>query len=289
MVQNKLFFILMLMFIFTGCLRLDDSKYRDVYIKSVSQIVAEKDNLKGALSAEGNVTPTAIAQVQGKVSTLKTKKKLKVRVVEVGSDTLNFNNENKKAIFRGNVIVNTEDIRILCTELDSENYQQDAEAKGNVSVVYKKQGMKMTCKYMKYKDNLNNVTAYENVYATKILPDGNTLTMHADEVNFNTREQTLTAYKKDKKVKIELKDLVAFSEKVVYNENDKKIYMTGEPIVRKKSSYFLSDVIVLDTLSKLFVMKNSIWSKLFYKEFEETNKELVSENSKNLTPRKNIQ
>ncbi|MEI7640307.1 MAG: LptA/OstA family protein [bacterium] len=270
-------------------MRLDDSKYRDVYIKSVSQIVAEKDNLKGALSAEGNVTPTAIAQVQGKVSTLKTKKKLKVRVVEVGSDTLNFNNENKKAIFRGNVIVNTEDIRILCTELDSENYQQDAEAKGNVSVVYKKQGMKMTCKYMKYKDNLNNVTAYENVYATKILPDGNTLTMHADEVNFNTREQTLTAYKKDKKVKIELKDLVAFSEKVVYNENDKKIYMTGEPIVRKKSSYFLSDVIVLDTLSKLFVMKNSIWSKLFYKEFEETNKELVSENSKNLTPRKNIQ
>ncbi len=48
---------------------------------------------------------------------------------------------------------------------------------------------------MRYKDNLNDITAYGDVAVKKIFDDGNTLTMHADEANFQSANQRMTAYR----------------------------------------------------------------------------------------------
>jgi lipopolysaccharide export system protein LptA len=304
----KLLFAGIFVVMSTGCFHVDDQKYRQIYLKSFSKPV-EKINQQGFEEAE-TPTPSVFGMEKAAVTTpvLQQAKTVaptpaaaapetknqegqpnKIRQIDISSDNLSYNKQSEFAVFKGHVVAITSDIIMHCDTLSAKNYQKDADAEGNIRVTYKKQKVKMKCDKLKYTDNMNVITGYDNVVAEKKLEDGNTLTIYADQIQFDTVNNIIIADKKTKKVKMEMKDVLAFADKVVYNEKENKVYMKGKPFVRKKSSSFLADIIVLDVEKKSIRLKSNIWSKLFYAEFENTQKEVESETSKDKPPGKNIQ
>ncbi len=298
----KLLFPAVALVLAAGCYHVDDQKYKQMYLKSFSKPIGaisqqgfeeaetptpsvfgiEKTAVKAViLQQEKAATPTPAA------TTVKSQpvQANKIRQIDISSDNLTYNKQDETAVFKGHVVAVTSDIIMHCDTLSAKNYQKDADAEGNIRVTYKKANVRMKCDKLKYTDNMNVITGYDNVVAEKKLEDGNTLTIYADQIQFDTVNNIVTADKNTKKVKMEMKDVLAFADKVVYNEKENKVYMKGKPFVRKKSSSFLADIIVLDVEKKSIRLKSNIWSKLFYAEFENTQKEVESETAKNKSPR----
>jgi lipopolysaccharide export system protein LptA len=113
--------------------------------------------------------------------------------------------------------------------------------------------------------------------------------MYADEAEFDTENGGITAYRTKKKVKVTLKDIVAFSDKVVYNDENNELSMTGKPMVKKNGSAFLAAKISVNTVTKIMKLENDIWSRLFYGDFQKTKEEVDLETNKNPAPGKNLQ
>ncbi len=193
---------------------------------------------------------------------------------------MNFERETSKAVFEKNVKVIAEDVILYSDRLESNDYKKEAYAEGNITINYKKGNVKLTSKKIKYIDNFNKVIASDNVMVNKILDDGNTLTMFADEVEFDMVDENIVESKKNKRVKVKMKDIIAFADKISYNEENKELYMEGKPIVKKKASFFLSETILFNTDKKSIKLKGNIWSKLFYEEFEKTSKEIEKSQKK---------
>lgn len=290
-----------------GCFHVDDQKYKVLYMKNFSKPIdkitqkgfEEADtptpSVYGTEKAPGSTTltaaPASITMTPAATSTPESVQKAnnRLRQIDISSDNLNYNKQDETAVFKGHVTVLSSDIVMYCDTLKAKNFQKDANADGHIRLIYKKEKLRMKCDRLTYGDNMNIITGYDNVVATKILEDGNTLTIYSDQVQFDTNQNLVTADKVKKQVKILMKDVVAFSDKVVYNENERKVYLKGSPYVRKKSSSFIADIIVLDVDKKSIRMKSNIWSKLFYGEFENTQKEVEIETSKDKSSRKNLQ
>ena len=86
-----------------------------------------------------------------------------------------------------------------------------------------------------------------------------------------------------------MKDIIAFSDKVSYNDKTKELFMSGNPLVKKAKSLMLADSITLNVDKKSMSFKQNIWTKLFYKDFETAQKEVEVETDKNGTSGKNVQ
>jgi lipopolysaccharide export system protein LptA len=242
-----------------------------------------------ARSVPANATATARPKVSAAGAGTKTEK-FRVHDLLINSDTMTFDKETSEAVFSGSVTAKASDVAIYSTKLVSKNYRENAVATGNVRAIYRKFGVNITCGRLEYSGGLNDVKAYEDVVAHKALADGNTVTMYCQELYFNASENTMTAKKSsDKRVRVVMKDIVAFSDEVSYNDGTRQLYFTGRPIIKKSKSIFLSDNIWLGTDDKSIKMKDNIWTRLFYRDFEKTNAEVQVEADKNAASGKTLQ
>jgi lipopolysaccharide assembly outer membrane protein LptD (OstA) len=272
---NFYFFVLFQILIYS-CHHIDDTKFLNIYNTNVSK---EIDNAKARQGEKNsNITEGKKVLEQAKKvetkSEKKKKKNFKIRELNIKSDSMVFNRETAEVIFEKNVRIFAEDISLFADKLVSDDYKKEANAEGNVTAYYKKNNLKVTSKRMKYEDNFNKIIAYDNVIVQKILEDGNTLNVYADEIEFDSINEIITAIKKNKRIKVKIKDITAYADKITYNEDNKELCMEGKPVVKKKSSFFLSERIVFDVNKKTIKLSGNIWSKLYYEEFEKTSKEI---------------
>ncbi|MCX7697917.1 MAG: hypothetical protein N2114_00425 [Candidatus Goldbacteria bacterium] len=272
-------FIILLFFI--SCHHIQDTKYEVLYNKNLTEEI-NKAKVKQGVE---NYTPlfSEIKKEDIKKSTdakKDKKKKVKIKEVIIKSDSMNFERETSKAVFEKNVKVIAEDVVLYADTLESNDYKKEAYAEGNIIVNYKKGNVKLTSKKIRYVDNFNKVIANGDIKVDKILEDGNTLTMFADEVEFDIENEKLLASKKKKRIKVKMKNLIAFADKISYDDKSKELFMEGKPVVKKQSSFFLSEVIIFNTDKKTIKLKGNIWSKLFYNEFEKTSKEIEKSQKK---------
>jgi lipopolysaccharide export system protein LptA len=217
------------------------------------------------------------------------KSKFRVKELVINSDTMNYNKETSEAVFHGNVSAEASNILINCDMLKSTNYKDNAEAYGNVRAFYKEQGVTINCGKMIYKDKLTGVNAFDDVVTRKVLQNGETIIMKSEELVFNAADNTLYAKKVKKRIRITLKDIIAFCDEVSYNDTTRELEMKGNPMVKKSKSILMADVIDMNVDKKSMNMKKNIWTKIFYRDFETTRKEAAVDKNKNRTPDKNIQ
>jgi len=216
-------------------------------------------------------------------------RKFAIKQLIINSDTMNYNKETSEAVFLGNVEAEASNVIIKADVLKSKDYKQSAQAQGNVRAIYKDQGVTIECGKLDYKDKLSFVYAYDDVTAHKQLANGDTVVLKAEALEFNAVENILTAQKIKKRIRITMKDIIAFSDKVSYNDKTKELLMTGFPLVKKAKSIMLADSITLNVDKKSMSFKDNIWTKLFYKDFETAQKEVKVETDKNGTLGKNVQ
>jgi lipopolysaccharide export system protein LptA len=306
-----------------GCHAVKEDKYEKGYFVEVAKKVAEAEKLgstpvptavpatatqapvSGQLAVPGipTVTPAAsktdaagqLAAALPAATATRTAtpaarvKKYRIRQLEIEADAMTFNKDTSIAVFTGDVVLSTEGVRLKCDTLTSKNYKDSAEATGNVSAWYKAQKTFIKCGRIKYGDRMSSVQALDGVYARKYLDNGNTVNMHADQIDFETEYGSLAAKKVRKKVKVDYNDMVAFSDKVVYNDDTSVMEMTGRPVVRKSGSSFTADRIVVDTAKKKMKLESGIWSRIFYGDLKNAETEVRLETDKNPAPGKNIQ
>jgi lipopolysaccharide assembly outer membrane protein LptD (OstA) len=267
-----------------GCYHVDGSKYEQLYFKKAA------DAALAPASAPLTATAAAAAQAAAPVNLTRTpvaiskkpplaaeqpaKKRSQFRVKElvINSDTMNYNKDTGEAVFTGNVATEAANVLINSDRLVSKDYKDNAQATGNVKAFYKEYGLTIYCKKMDYTDKLSKIYAQEDVTAIKA-DKGNTITMYADELVFNTADDTMTAVKKKNRVKLTMKDILAFSNKVIYNDETREALLTGSPLVKKMKSVFMADEITINVDTKTMKMKDNIWSKLLFKDFEVAQKE----------------
>lgn len=217
------------------------------------------------------------------------KKKFRIKELEISADSMTFNKDTSVAVFTGDVVLLAEGVKLKCDTLTSENYKDNAEAWGNVTAYYKAQKTRLKCGRIKYGNKMSRVQAYEGVVTEKYLDSGNTITMHADEADFDTEYGSIEARKIKRHVKVIYKDIVAFSERVIYNDETGMLEMSGKPVVKKSGSSFTADRIKVDTARKTMRMENGIWSRIFYGDMKKAQTEVELETDKNAAPGKNIQ
>jgi lipopolysaccharide export system protein LptA len=217
------------------------------------------------------------------------KNKFKIKQLEISSDSMNFNKDTSIATFIGHVELTSQGVLLKSDRLSSKNYKDNAEATGNVMAYYKQQKTALKCGRVVYGKQMSEVKAYENVIAEKYLDNGNTVTMYADQAVFDTENGMITADKVKKRVKVTLKDIVAFSDEVVYNDETGDLLMTGKPMVQKSKSSFTAARITVDTIKKTMRMEADIWSMLWYGDFKQTKEDVSIETDKNAAPGKNLQ
>jgi len=207
----------------------------------------------------------------------KKKRKVKIGELIIESDSMTFNKDTSVAVFSDNVRLKAQGVTLFCNKLQSVNYRDNAEATGNVRVNYSQQKVKITCKKVKYNKSMSKIEAYENVLAEKILDNNEKINLYADEIKYDVESGEIIATKINKKVKIKLKDIVAFSDRVIYNELTEELELTGNPFAKKQESTFISSKINIDVNKRIITLKESIWAKLFYSDFEDIKKEAEGE------------
>ncbi|HDQ26738.1 MAG TPA: hypothetical protein ENN43_08360 [bacterium] len=213
------------------------------------------------------------------------KKRGKIGMLVIKSNTMDFKKTTSMSVFRGNVRLTADNVELYCDRLSSENYRDNAVAEGNVRVFYREHGINMRCGRVVYGSGMGSIDAYEKVTAVKTLDDGNTLTMRADKISFNTGTGEIRAVKEKNKVRVEFKDVLAFSDEVVYNENNDMLTLTGNPAVRKTGSFFMSRKVSLDVNTKTISLEGDIKSQLYYSDFEKAAEEAKIEKDSDKAPR----
>lgn len=287
MKNNFIFFIFIIFFY--SCHHIDDTKYEKIYFhdfkkdlieSTQSEIVNSKEKNETSESTIHNVTLETKENISntGTVSKkIKKKGKIKIGELTIESDTMTFNKVTSEAVFQGNVKLKSEGVNLFCDKLQSLNYRDSAEAIGNVMVNYPQQKVKITCKKIKYDKAISIIEGYENVHAEKILNNNEKINLYADKIKYDVATGEIFAEKVNKKVKIKLKDIVAFSDRVVYNEAADRIELTGTPFAKKQESVFISDNIYIDINKMQIKLKKNIWARLFYSDFENIKKEISLE------------
>jgi lipopolysaccharide assembly outer membrane protein LptD (OstA) len=273
-----------------GCFHIDTTKINRVYFPedaSPATRTAQAAPL-GLTTTAGAATPAAVTSSAGD-NTAGKKQKIKPRNILINSDTMTFDKETSEAVFSGSVTASAADVKIYSDKLVSTNYREEALATGNVRAVYDKYGVKISCGRLKYMGGMNNVKAFDGVVAKKSLPNGNTVTMYCEELDFNAADSTMEAKKSDKRVRVVMKDIVAFSDEVSYNDKNRELYFSGRPVIKKSKSLFLSDYIWLNTDDKSIRMKDNIWTRFFYRDFQKTSAEVQLEADKNAASGKALQ
>ncbi|HRU39238.1 MAG TPA: LptA/OstA family protein [Candidatus Goldiibacteriota bacterium] len=219
----------------------------------------------------------------------KREKRFRIRELEVASDKLSFNKETSITVFSGNVILASQGFTMKCDRLSSKNYKDNAEASGNVRAYFKEQKTRLYCDTVIYGERMKSVSASGNVRTEKYLDNGNTITMWSDKMDFDTETGRLEAKKERKKVKVVYKDITAFGDRLVYDNDNSVMEMTGRPAVKKAGSGFVASKITIDTLKKTMKMERDIWSRLFYGDLKKTEEEVKLETDKDRASGKNIQ
>ncbi len=273
----RLFIVL---FFFVSCHHIQDTKYEGLFNKNIIDEINKVKEIQQTESKE--VIPKAEIKEDKKSKDFKRDKKSKIKIKEIiiKSDSMNFERETSKAMFEKNVKVIAGDIVLYADKLESIDYKKEAYAEGNITVNYKKNSIKLTSKKIKYVDNFNRVIANDDVVVVKVMDDGNTITLFADQVEYDIDNEKIIADKKKKRIKVKTKDIIAFADKISYDENRKELYLDGNSVIKKKTSFFLAETISFNTASKTIKLKGNIWSKLFYEEFEKTSKEIEKSQKK---------
>ena len=289
--MKKIMFVLpALCAIFQGCFPIDSIKINRAYFPEAAAPVTRTAQAApaGLTKTAGAPAPAAFTPAAEDDATVK-KQKFRVRDILISSDTMTFDKETSQAVFSGSVTASAADVKIYSDKLTSKNYREDAVATGNVRAVYKKYGVNIICGRLEYSGGMNNVRAYEDVTAKKSLPNGSAVTMYCEELDFNAADSTMSAKKSNKRVRVVMKDIVAFSDEVSYNDKNRELYFSGRPIIKKSKSLFLSDYIWLDTDDKSIRMKDNIWTRFFYRDFQKTSAEVQVEADKNAASGKALQ
>ncbi len=266
---------------FAGGHTVDDKQYEKLYFEKIGEKIKEKHKKPaGDLKKEENA-----AEKKGTKSGEKERGeggggKFLIKDLEVNSDSMVYNKETSMAVFKGNVKLESGGVIIHSDILKSKNYRDSADARGNVAAYYKEYDIKINCRRMVYGDKMSSIKAYDDVEAKKFLRGGNTLTMKADVAEFGLADGIITARKVKKRVEVKLKDMVAFSDRVIYNEKKEELTMVGKPVVRKQESLFFSEKIIVDVNSEEMNLKQNIWSRFYYSDFEKAKKEAEIEADK---------
>jgi len=253
---------------------------KDKAIKKDLKIKKEEKKAVPAQSVPIKASPAPAAKKEEPVKAKK-KRKLYIDELTVKSDSMNFNKDTDVAVFKNNVILKSQGVTVYSNRLKTKNYKESAEATGNVRAYYTEYDMSITCRRMVYGNGMKNIDAYDRVVAKKVLPNGNTLTMYSDEAGFDLEGGIITAKKKKRRVKVVLKDMVAFSDSVLYNEEKEELELTGKPLIKKQKSLFLSEVIKIDVDKKAMKLSGDIWSKMYYEDFEKAREEYADEKAEN--------
>jgi lipopolysaccharide export system protein LptA len=276
-----------------GCFHVDSTKKDRVkFPDEIAPVIAAAGTTAENITTTARVAPAHVSSTAKSAGSKQAPKdeKFKVHDLLINSDTMTFDKETSEAVFSGSVTAKASDVVIYSSKLVSKNYRENAVATGDVRAIYRKFGVNITCGRLEYSGGLNDVKAYEDVVAHKALPDGNTVTMYCQELYFNASENIMSAKKSgDKRVRVVMKDIVAFSDEVSYNDGTRQLYFTGRPIIKKSKSIFLSDNIWLGTDDKSIKMKDNIWTRLFYRDFEKTSAEVQVEADKNAASGKTLQ
>lgn len=315
--ENKFFFAAIIALLLVSCARTELTKFDKTYFESVAQKVAKAEGVQTptvtpvtlevtpgvTAGKKAGVMPAATQGIKNRAQSdakkailpapvttgtppVKPKKnKFRVKELEIEADSMTFNKDTSMAVFTGNVILLAEGVRLKCDTLSSKNYKDNADASGNVRAYYKAQKTSLKCGRIKYGNKMSSVTAYEGVITEKYLDSGNTITMYADEADFDTGYGSIEARKVKKKVKVIYKDMVAFSDKVVYNDETGWLEMSGKPVVKKAGSAFTAARIKVDTVNKIMKLEHDIWSKIMYGDLRKTEEEVKLEADKDAAPR----
>ncbi len=314
----------MTVLLLASCAHLDDTKYDRIFFQSVEEKVSKAEGrpytppaaTPAPVKAQAEISPAQTAQPARTAAVAKTavstaaviiaktptpqptptlapiptpkpvkKNKFKIKSLEIESNSMTFNKDTSITTFIGAVKLTAQGVLLKCDRLASKNYKDNAEATGNVRAFYKLQKTALKCGRIVYGKEMSNVKAYENVVAEKYTDNGNTITMYCDKADFDTERGSITAEKIKKRVKVTMKDIVAFSNKVVYNDETGELLMTGKPMVKKNESAFLASRIVVDTIKKTMRLENDIWSRLLYGDFKKTKEEVSIEADKHPAPR----
>jgi lipopolysaccharide assembly outer membrane protein LptD (OstA) len=294
-------FMMLGVFFVSGCFHINDTKFEQQYFNDVSRRIDRAKVMSAAQSATPETvqitaqkTTQTAGAAQGATSTAKTasvqavKKKRspgRVKELKIASDKMVYATQSKLAVFTGNVVIDAAGSHVLADRLESPDYQKSAEATGHVKAFYPQHGVNLESKKISYKDGLNVVTVTDDVIATKVLQDGNTLTIYCDRADFKTEGSDLEAIKVKKRVRMEFKDVVAFADKVVYNDEKQEVRLYGRPVFKRKRSLFFSDLATLNVNTKVLRLQDNVWTKIFYQDMESANKEVQNETSKSRAPR----
>jgi len=276
----------------SGCAHVDSSKAEEMYYSKsleahiltgpaastqTAQVTAPLAVTQSAASATTTAAKTAAAAPK--------KKKFRVKEFVVNSDSMTYNKDTAEAVFIGNIVAEADNVRIYADQLKSKNYKEKASASGNVRAYYMDFGIIINSDTFDYSSSLSKILAQGNVVARKFLDNGNTITMRADIMEFDADEDILTARKGDTRVRVTMQDIMAFADLVVYNNISRQMEMTGKPFLKKGKSLFFSDDIQLDVDKKTIKLNKSIWTKLFYGDFEKAAKENNNGTNYNKAPR----
>lgn len=290
MKNNYLFFVLILFL--CACHHINEIKYEKIYFQNLKkdledqiQIDTKKqEDLKEPQKRDASETIYQNVTLMSKTELQKTNKKkrdIKIGKLTIESNSMTFNKKTSVAVFLDNVKLRAQGVSLFCEKLQAVNYRENAEATGNVRINYPQQKVKITCNKVKYNNSMSKIEAYENVIAKKLLHNNEKINLFADKIEYDVETGEIIATKVSKKVKIKLKDIVAFSDKVIYNEITEEIELTGNPVVKKQESVFISSTIIIDVNKTIIKLKENIWSKLFYTDFEDIKREVNIEKNNN--------
>ena len=81
----------------------------------------------------------------------------------------------------------------------------------------------------------------------------------------------------------------AFSDEVSYNDASRQMHFSGRPIIKKAKSLFLADNIWLNIDDKSINMKDNVWARFYYNDFQRTSMEVKVETDKNAASGKTLQ
>lgn len=185
----------------------------------------------------------------------------------IESDTMVYNKKTSEAVFTGRVRLYSGDVEVSCEKLVSMNYKDAAVATGKVSAYYRKNGVKMTCRRLEYSSGMSLIRGIGRVTAVKETDSGNTMTMKADLIVFNSKLDTIEASAADGgKIKVSFSDITAFAEKAFYDQKSQNLDLEGSPVAVRNRSVFASENIRLNTETKAMTMNKGNWAKVFYED-----------------------
>lgn len=185
----------------------------------------------------------------------------------IESDTMVYNKKNSEAVFTGRVRLYSGDVEVRCEKLVSLNYKDAAIATGKVSAYYKKNGVKMTCRKLEYTRGMSLIKGIGRVTAVKETDGGNTMTMKADLIVFNSKSDTIEASASGGgKIKVSFSDITAFAEKAFYDQKSQNLDLEGSPVAVRNRSVFASENIRLNTDTKAMTMNKGNWARVFYED-----------------------